>query len=62
MKLYDFTLAPNPRRVRMFLAEKGIDVPMEQINTREGAQFSDAFLAVNLAVQCPCWCWTTARC
>tara|TARA_R110002167_G_scaffold60017_6_gene169962 strand:- start:934 stop:1566 length:633 start_codon:yes stop_codon:yes gene_type:complete len=47
MKLYDFTLAPNPRRVRMFLAEKGIEVPTEQVNTREGAQFSDAFLAVN---------------
>lgn len=47
MKLYDFTLAPNPRRVRMFLAEKGVDVAMEQINTREGGQFSDAFLAVN---------------
>lgn len=47
MKLYDFSMAPNPRRVRMFLAEKGIDVPMEQINTREGEQFSEAFLAVN---------------
>ena len=47
MKLYDFKLAPNPRRVRMFLAEKGIDVPMEQINTREGEQFSDSFKAIN---------------
>ena len=28
MKLYDFTLAPNPRRVRIFLAEKGIEVPI----------------------------------
>ena len=28
MKLYDFTQAPNPRRVRMFLAEKGVDVPL----------------------------------
>lgn len=47
MKLYDFALAPNPRRVRMFLAEKGIEVPMEQINTREAGQFSEAFLKVN---------------
>ena len=47
MKLYDFTLAPNPRRVRMFLAEKDIEVLMEQINTRDGSQFSDAFLAIN---------------
>ena len=26
MKLYDFTRAPNPRRVRIFLGEKGITV------------------------------------
>ena len=47
MKLYDFALAPNPRRVRMFLAEKGIEVPTEQINTREAQQFSEAFQMVN---------------
>jgi glutathione S-transferase len=27
MKLYDHPLAPNPRRVRVFLAEKGIEIP-----------------------------------
>jgi len=47
MKLYDFSLAPNPRRVRIFLAEKGIEVPSVQINTREAEQFSDAYKAVN---------------
>lgn len=47
MKLYDFTLAPNPRRVRMFLAEKGIEVPTEQVNTREAEQFKPEFLAIN---------------
>jgi glutathione S-transferase len=47
MKLYDFALAPNPRRVRMFLAEKGIEVPSVQINTREAEQFSAAFQKVN---------------
>ena len=26
MKLYDYQLAPNPRRVRIFLAEKGITI------------------------------------
>ena len=31
MKLYDGGRAPNPRRVRIFLAEKGITVPTEQI-------------------------------
>ncbi|HEV7415000.1 glutathione S-transferase [Tianweitania sediminis] len=32
MKLYDGGRAPNPRRVRIFLAEKGIDVPLESID------------------------------
>ena len=32
MKLYDSKLAPNPRRVRIFLAEKGIAVPTEQVD------------------------------
>ena len=32
MKLYDGGKAPNPRRVRIFLAEKGIDVPLETVD------------------------------
>ena len=32
MKLYDGGRAPNPRRVRIFLAEKGIDIPTEQVD------------------------------
>ena len=32
MKLYDCTKAPNPRRVRIFLAEKGIDVEKVEID------------------------------
>ena len=47
MKLYDFALAPSPRRVRMFIAEKGIEIPSVQINTRERQQFSDEYRAVN---------------
>ena len=47
MKLYEFSLAPSPRRVRMFIAEKGIEIPDVQINTRERQQFSDAYRAVN---------------
>ena len=47
MKLYDFSLAPSPRRVRMFIAEKGIEIPTEQVNTRERQQFSDEYRAVN---------------
>jgi glutathione S-transferase len=47
MKLYDFAPAPNPRRVRMFLAEKGITLPMVQVNLRANEQFSPVFRAVN---------------
>ena len=36
MKLYDYQLAPNPRRVRIFLAEKGITVPTVQVDLRGG--------------------------
>ncbi len=43
MILHDFALAPNPRRVRMFLAEKRIMVPRMQVDIREGAQFAEDF-------------------
>ncbi len=36
MKLYDTKTAPNPRRVRIFLAEKGIDVPTVQVDIAGG--------------------------
>jgi len=38
MKLYDYQHAPNPRRVRMFLAEKGIEVPRVQVDIMKGEQ------------------------
>jgi glutathione S-transferase len=47
MKLYDGGRAPNPRRVRVFLAEKGITVPTEQVALGELQQRSDAFTAIN---------------
>ena len=47
MKLYDGGRAPNPRRTRIFLAEKGIKLPMEQIDLGSLQQKSTAFTAVN---------------
>ena len=47
MKLYDCSTAPSPRRVRIFLAEKGISVPTVQVDLRNGEQFSPAFRAIN---------------
>jgi glutathione S-transferase len=47
MKLYDGGRAPNPRRVRVYLAEKGITVPTEQVDLGGLQQKSDAYTAVN---------------
>lgn len=41
MKLYDFTPAPNPRRVRIFLAEKGIETENIQIDLPGGEQLGE---------------------
>lgn len=47
MKFYDCKTAPSPRRVRIFLAEKGIDIETVQIDLGAGEQFNDAFKKVN---------------
>ena len=47
MKFYDCSTAPSPRRVRIFLAEKGITLPTVQVDLRNGEQFSPAFRAIN---------------
>src|SRR5262245_64777794 len=47
MKLYDFGRAPNPRRVRIYLAEKGISVPTEQVDLSVMQQKSAAYTSVN---------------
>jgi glutathione S-transferase len=48
MKLYVSSYAPNPRRVTMFMAEKGItDVEFVDVDILHGEQRSDSFLAKN---------------
>jgi len=47
MKLHEFTMAPNPRRVRIFLAEKGIQMPFEQVDIGKAENRSAEFLAKN---------------
>jgi len=39
MKFYDCTTAPSPRRVRIFLAEKGITVPTIQVDRAAASNF-----------------------
>ena len=47
MKLYDGGRAPNPRRVRIFLAEKGIEVPMEPVDIGAKEHRTETFTALN---------------
>lgn len=47
MKLYDFPGPPSPRRIRMFLAEKGVTIDIEELNIREGAHLTPEFKAIN---------------
>ncbi|MEZ5742132.1 MAG: glutathione S-transferase N-terminal domain-containing protein, partial [Burkholderiaceae bacterium] len=47
MKFYDCQTAPSPRRVRMFIAEKGLTIPTVEINLRENEQLSEGFLQIN---------------
>jgi glutathione S-transferase len=47
MRMYDFTLAPSPRRVRMFLAEKGIEVLLVQVDIMKNANRTPEFYKKN---------------
>ncbi len=47
MKLYDSKMAPNPRRTRIFLAEKGISVATEQVDMMAKAHFTPEYTAIN---------------
>src|SRR5271165_4890022 len=47
MKLYDSKMAPNPRRARIFLAEKGISVPTEQVDMMQMQHKTPEYTAIN---------------
>lgn len=47
MKLYNLPPGLNPRRVRIFLAEKGIEIPMVDIDMTKGENRTAEFLAMN---------------
>ena len=47
LKLYNHALAPNPRRVRIFAAEKGIALALEDMDVLAGATRTPEFLAKN---------------
>lgn len=47
MKLYDCLIAPNPRRVRIFLAEKNIEIDKIEIDILRGRNLEPDFVAIN---------------
>jgi glutathione S-transferase len=53
MKLYHSNASPNSRRVRIFLREKGISMPLLPVDLGAREQFSDAFRAINPRLQVP---------
>lgn len=53
MKIYEDRSAPNPRRVRIFLAEKNIDIPYEQVDLANQQQLTDQFRAINPLSELP---------
>ncbi len=53
MKFLD-SLGPNPRVVRMFILEKGMQIPFEQVDIMKGENRGDAYKQKNPAGQMPC--------
>ncbi len=47
MKIIETRTAPNPRRVRMFLAEKGLEVPFEEVDLMAGDLRTPEFTRIN---------------
>jgi glutathione S-transferase len=53
MKLYDGGRAPNPRRVRVFLAEKGIEVPLAPVDMNALGHKAPEIAALNPLMRLP---------
>jgi len=53
MLLYD-SVGPNPRVVRMFAAERGIDLPKTKVDLRGGENRQPPYMAKNPSGQLPC--------
>jgi glutathione S-transferase len=47
MKLYDSNIAPNPKKVRVYLKEKGLDVPIVPLDIVKGENRTPEFLQKN---------------
>jgi glutathione S-transferase len=47
MKFYDCATAPSPRRARIMIAEKGLEIETVQVDLRSGEHLTDAYKAIN---------------
>ena len=47
MKLFDLPPSPNARRVRIFIAEKGLEIPIVPVNMMTGENQTEDYLAKN---------------
>ncbi|MFH2133091.1 MAG: glutathione S-transferase family protein [bacterium] len=53
MRMYSSKTAPNPRRVRIFLAEKGIDMTYVDLDLKQGDNRTPEFMAKNMFAKVP---------
>jgi glutathione S-transferase len=53
VKLYT-SIGPNPRVVKMFMAEKGVDLPRTEVDLRAAENRKEPYLSVNPSGQTPC--------
>ena len=53
MKLYT-SLGPNPRVVAMFIAERGLDLPVQEVDIMAGENLGEDFRKLNPSAQSPC--------
>ncbi|HAU11299.1 MAG TPA: glutathione S-transferase, partial [Gammaproteobacteria bacterium] len=53
MRFYDCKTAPSPRRARIFIAEKGIQVETIEVDLRSGEHRNEEFSALNAYATVP---------
>ena len=53
MKLYDYLMAPNPIRVRIFIKEKELDSPSIELYLVAGENLKEDYLSKNIWGLCP---------
>ncbi len=47
MKLFDCEMAPNPRRARIFIQEKGLQIAMQEVSIIDGENLKPEYLTIN---------------